>query len=192
MTSFEEAYRVIIGQIEGGYANDPDDKGGETYAGIARKYNLSWPGWKIIDGKKSFENFELTLKDDDELQILVKQYYKEFFWDRFAGDSLNPFVATEVFDQVVNFGLQKGIEHFQRTINLLNRNAKLYPDISVGGGFGEQTFTGYKNCVAHNPVGLIVNVLNGYQVKRYIEIMEANTSQEKYIGWFNRVQIIKY
>ena len=191
MTSFEEAYNKVIEGSEGGYANDLTDKGGETYAGISRKFHPEWNGWGIIDAKKYIENFELILKNDEQLQNLTKEFYKNEFWDMFAGDSLNPFVAAEMFDQGVNFGTSICIEHLQRTINLLNKNATLYPDVEVDGGFGKQTFTGYKNCVAHNPVSMIVNVLNGYQVKRYIEIMEANTSQEKYIGWFNRVQIIK-
>jgi len=37
----------------------------------------------------------------------------------------------------------------------------------------------------------LFNVLNGYQVKRYIELMEKDAFKEKYIGWFNRIEIKK-
>ncbi|RYY16321.1 MAG: N-acetylmuramidase, partial [Cytophagaceae bacterium] len=38
---------------EGGYCHDPRDPGGETYRGIARTYNPSWPGWSAIDAVKA-------------------------------------------------------------------------------------------------------------------------------------------
>jgi lysozyme family protein len=37
---------------EGGYANHPADKGGETYRGITRKHNSEWEGWRYIDEVK--------------------------------------------------------------------------------------------------------------------------------------------
>ena len=36
MADFRLAYKKIEA-AEGGYVNDPDDKGGETYKGISRK-----------------------------------------------------------------------------------------------------------------------------------------------------------
>lgn len=42
---------TILGH-EGGYANHPADKGGETYRGISRKANPDWVGWKYIDEVK--------------------------------------------------------------------------------------------------------------------------------------------
>lgn len=35
MAKFEHALQLLL-QHEGGYVNDPDDQGGETYKGIAR------------------------------------------------------------------------------------------------------------------------------------------------------------
>ncbi|MDR2457828.1 MAG: hypothetical protein LBD41_05040, partial [Clostridiales Family XIII bacterium] len=39
----------IISEYEGGYSNVPGDLGGETYAGISRKYNPDWQGWETLD-----------------------------------------------------------------------------------------------------------------------------------------------
>ena len=44
MADFRLAYKKIEA-AEGGYVNDPDDKGGETYKGISRKANPDWNGW---------------------------------------------------------------------------------------------------------------------------------------------------
>ena len=39
---------------EGGYANNKADLGGETYAGISRKYHPKWSGWAIVDELKKY------------------------------------------------------------------------------------------------------------------------------------------
>lgn len=41
MAIFEKAYDPVR-QWEGGWCNVEGDRGGETYAGIARNF---WPGW---------------------------------------------------------------------------------------------------------------------------------------------------
>ncbi len=49
---FENYIISTILSHEGGYANHPADKGGETYRGISRKANPNWEGWKYIDDVK--------------------------------------------------------------------------------------------------------------------------------------------
>jgi len=49
---FQETYRKVIRPHEGLYANNPQDAGGETYQGIARKKIPLWSGWKLIDQAK--------------------------------------------------------------------------------------------------------------------------------------------
>ena len=69
MSYFLDAYSITL-QHEGGYGNDPDDVGGETYKGISRVYNPSWKGWGLIDDYKSESNFPKCLEMDSGLQIL--------------------------------------------------------------------------------------------------------------------------
>lgn len=187
MSSYEAAYRKIVGSHEGGYANDPDDKGGETYRGIARNFNPHWDGWHIIDSYKSQKNFPLVLDVDPVLQVKVMELYKPHYWDCFWGDMLNSAVAAELFDIHINTG--RGIEFFQRTVNLLNKKEKLYPNIKVDGKMGNQTFSAYRLAGQYHGVQTIINLLNGFQVKHYIELMEKNETYEKYLGWFKRVEI---
>ena len=47
MTDFDRALAFVL-EREGGWVNNPNDKGGETYRGVARNYNLYWPGWNRI------------------------------------------------------------------------------------------------------------------------------------------------
>src|SRR6478736_3168268 len=57
-TNFQKAYSHLI-ENEGGWNNDPTDKGKETYMGISRKHNPDWFGWQYVDevkGKKRYDN----------------------------------------------------------------------------------------------------------------------------------------
>ncbi len=50
MANFEQAYDKMM-EDEGGYVlhEVQGDRGGQTYAGIARKMNPKWEGWQHID-----------------------------------------------------------------------------------------------------------------------------------------------
>ena len=48
MARFDEAIKKILDH-EGGYVNNPKDKGGETYMGISRKAHPKSKVWSIID-----------------------------------------------------------------------------------------------------------------------------------------------
>lgn len=56
MADFDSAYAPLK-QLEGGWCHNPDDKGGETYAGIARNFFPAWPGWAVVDAAKSHPSF---------------------------------------------------------------------------------------------------------------------------------------
>lgn len=190
MDKFEIAYNKVMID-EGGYAFDKDDPGGETYKGISRVFNPNWDGWKIIDTYKSRYDFPNCLEADQDLQYLVKFYFKKKYYNPFLGDQLDDAIAEEMFDQAVNFGVPKAVEHLQRALNVLNRNQRDYEDIKVDGIFGQNTLKAYLKCVSVRGTKLLFNVLNGYQIKRYIELMEKDSYKEKYIGWFNRIEIKK-
>ena len=64
MAIFNLAYKKLE-VAEGGYVNDPDDKGGETYKGISRKANPNWAGWISIDQIKKL------------ILLLLKVFLKE-------------------------------------------------------------------------------------------------------------------
>ena len=52
MADFDLAYAPVA-KWEGGWTHDSGDKGGETYAGIARAFFPDWPGWHFIDAAKA-------------------------------------------------------------------------------------------------------------------------------------------
>lgn len=108
MASFDKAYKRIE-KAEGGYVNDPDDKGGETYKGISRKYHANSEIWNIIDDVKKehgTKGINSILEQNDTLQKLIKNIYKTEYWDVFELDKLkSQNMANEIFDDAVNRGV---------------------------------------------------------------------------------------
>ena len=69
MANFDEEFKKVI-VVEGGYVDDPDDIGGETYLGISRRYNPNSKMWNIIDDiKKRFgtKGINNRLKNNQEI-----------------------------------------------------------------------------------------------------------------------------
>lgn len=84
MAYFGDAFKKLSIK-EGGYVNDKDDAGGETYRGISRKYNPTWQGWTMIDSYKKHytvgsKEFKSKLDNDVQLQKLVWEKYKIGYW----------------------------------------------------------------------------------------------------------------
>ena len=187
-------------QVEGFISNNKSDHGGFTYKGISRTNHPDWPGWKIIDASvtagtasgSTAASVNSKLKNNDQLNQLVEEFYRSEFWNKIQADLLpTQLIADELFESSINLGVPAASEILQRSINLLNRNSKLYPDILVDGIIGTQTLAALNKSIAANGEKLLFNLLNFYQAKRYIEIMEKDHTQEIFIGWFSRIDIIK-
>lgn len=105
MADFTQAFQLTIAH-EGGYVNDPDDPGGETYKGVARKIHSKWDGWQTIDMLKRQTGFPGNLDKDPELQEAIADFYRVNFWDRVKGDNItDQKVAESIFDFAVNAGV---------------------------------------------------------------------------------------
>jgi len=190
MADFLQAYNKTMSH-EGGYSFDPNDAGGETYKGVSRRAHPNWFGWRVVDEAKKFKDFPNNLTKNKDLQDLILEFYKDKFWDILNLDHYSQEISEELFDTCVNVGVFRAVTFLQSTINLLNRNGQKYDDIVIDGKFGPNTEKYFNLCLQTNTEKLILNVLNGYQIKHYITLMEKNPTQEIYIGWFNRVEITR-
>ncbi len=118
MADFTIAYNRTK-PFEGGYVNDPDDLGGETYKGIARRANPKWEGWEVVDFHKTLPNFPRNLENNQKLQNLIPAFYKKYYWNPFWGDKLNSQqIANEIYDQCVNLGVNRALKIAQRSAGL--------------------------------------------------------------------------
>lgn len=121
MARFNEEFDKLM-KAEGGYVNDPNDAGGETYAGVSRKNHPKWSGWKIIDEIKSKtdkKDLNKVLKQNVKLNKLLQEFYKFNFWDIMDLDDIpSQKIAHQLFDTAVNCGRINAIKFAQRTLGI--------------------------------------------------------------------------
>lgn len=179
-SAFEVAFMTTV-QVEGGFSNDPVDRGGKTMFGITEA---------VARANGYLGAMEHMVPED------AKRIYKSQFWDVLRLDQvavLSKLVAYELFDTAVNCGIEVAGKFLQRALNALNRNATDYADMPVDGLIGPMTIAAFdKFFNVRGPAGLtvILRALNALQCVRYMEIAEAKPAQERFVyGWIlNRVQ----
>jgi len=163
MADFLTAFEKTIAD-EGGYqlTDIPGDRGGMTYAGIARKPNPDWSGWQFIDRK-----------DFGSATPLVREFYKLNFWDRVRGDDItNQAIAETIF----NFGVNTGT-------GVAIKLAQLIVGVTPDGAIGPKTVERLNICTAEKflPAYAIA------KISRYAQICNKDRGQSKFLlGWINR------
>ena len=188
---FEETMKA---EGKGKWTNDPKDKGGETFSGISRRFWPRWPWWPTIDAAKADPSFPDNLPQIPGLMDGVRQFYKERFWDPVWGDRIpDQDIARELFDTGVNLGSKKAVEFLQHAINKTNRNdpAKFWPEVAKDGKMGPGTLAALEKAVHMGNGRILFNIANLLQGLYYLERMEEDPAQERFIGWFERVEIRK-
>lgn len=198
MADFIPAYARVCA-YEGGWCNDPADRGGETYAGIARRYWASWYGWNIIDAAKSLPAyrqgataFSRYLAQIDELQTAVRNWYRAQWWDRLGLDSLPQALAEEIFEQSINLGRAGAGKKIQRVCNAFNyckaTGERLFPDLVEDGILGPKSLSALAMLLQdRTSENTLLHALNAMQAAHYIELAAKNHSQRRFTdGWLKR------
>ena len=90
LTTFNEIIEKVL-EHEGGYVNDPTDRGGETKYGITKKF------YPDVDIKN------LTLDQ-------AKHIYHTDYWRRAKCDEIPPKLRHIYFDMTVNFGKRGAVK----------------------------------------------------------------------------------
>lgn len=191
MANFEQAHSQV-GELEGGYSHDKNDTGGETFKGVSRNNFPRWQGWPLIDQYKGLPSFPQNALNDPVLQDMVKQWYKQTFWDVFDLDALHSQqVAFEVFEQSVNHGAGRGARHIQEACNALNYKQKFGPDLVVDGKLGPATRARLAEVANSGPqmAVALANALNCLQGAFYVSLGNSQSSKSDYRmytkGWLS-------
>lgn len=167
-------------RIEGGYANNPNDSGGETKYGVtiavARNYGYDGP---MIDMPR-------------EIAVRI---YEDLYWNSLRLDeicAMSEPIAAELADTGVNMGIGRAARFLQRSLNAFNQRADLFPDLTVDGYIGGksiQALTVYLQARATDGEKVMMRALNALQGARYIKLAESREKDEDFVfGWMlNRV-----
>ena len=104
---------------EGGYVNDKDDTGGETYRGVSRNNWSRWRGWALIDSAKKMAGFPTSLDKNVALQDLIMTFYRENFWNKIGGDFItSQAIADMLVDAAVNEGIKPALRRTQKIVGI--------------------------------------------------------------------------
>ena len=174
MANFDLAIKTVL-KHEGGYANDPLDRGGETYRGIARRFHPRWEGWAVVDAAKRFPGFITKVNVDPRLYGLAIRFYRDKFW-RYEGVT-NQRVAVKIFDAAVNMGSANAHRILQRALRRLGYKLK------VDGQMGPRTLQATNQA----DTGALLLELRAYAAVHYAKIVARKPNQVKWLyGWMQR------
>jgi len=120
-TTFEEIIEVVLAH-EGGFVDDPDDRGGATNWGVTQAV------WE------DFLEDEFTSEDVKGFtREQAIELYKEEFWIPSQSEKLPEEIREVYFDMCVNHGQRNAVKILQSAVNAKGGN------IEVDGGIGPNT-----------------------------------------------------
>ena len=165
---------------EGGYTNNPADKGGPTRFGITQG----------VARAHGYAGDMRALPRDEAVAIYTRLYWLKPGYDRVATHA--PLIASELFDTGINMGPVTATGFLQRALNALNRGARDYPDLTVDGVIGAGTQAALDGFLAHRGQAgeaVLLKAIEALQGERYIHLAETRPASEAFLfGWFaNRI-----
>jgi lysozyme family protein len=169
-------------KVEGGYTNNPADRGGETNFGIT----------EAVARANGYTGAMRQLPRET-----AKAIYRSIYWDRPNFDEVAkraPRVAAELFDTGVNMGPAVAATFLQRSLTALNRGASDYPDLVADGRLGPATLNALSSFIRIRGYSMgeevLLHALDALQGERYIRLAETNPKQETFLfGWLaNRIE----
>ena len=171
MSKYDDPIGEIILKHEGGFVNDPLDRGGATNLGITQQTLSDWRGHKV-----TVEDVR-NLTEEEARDIYDTRYLRKPKINQLPF----PHPQVLVFDMAVNHGPGRAIKLLQKTI----KKAGFGP-ISVDGGIGPQTVAACER--AQEAMGpYLQNAIVEERKAFYESIIERSPSQERFRrGWMNR------
>lgn len=175
--------------LEAGYVNNPNDRGGPTRWGVTEK----------VARAAGYNGDMKSLPRPTAKQILINEYWTKPGFD--AVNDVNAAIAWEMFDAGVLSGQSWPVKWLQEALRLLNTSHKTepYPDPESDGSMGKYPNT--SNTIAALKIFLrnrgkdgelvLLRMLNSQQGAYMMSITKTRVQNEEFIfGWFlNRVTI---
>jgi len=98
---------------------DPNDRGGQTWKGIARVMHPEWNGWVLMDAHLKAKHSIAIIKADAELESRVQQFYYNEFWLKLRLNEIKSLpIKLKYFNTAVNVGLGPATRFQQASVDL--------------------------------------------------------------------------
>lgn len=181
MANIEKLVPFIL-RWEGGYVNDPLDKGGETNKGItiavwrSRGHDCTVKLGNVKVGKRVYSNVTKSLYEMTDAQW--SDILKSLYWDRWCADQIaNQAVANVLVDWVWASGVH-GIKIPQRILGVVD-----------DGVVGPKTVAALN---ARRQDDLFAQIKQA-RINFCETIVRNNPSQKRFLnGWLNRIKEFKF
>lgn len=188
--------------IEGGFVDDPTDRGGTTKYGISLRF-LAAAGAFDSDGD-GIADFDLDMDGDidgADVRKLTRGdavfLYNRHFWQPLGCDALPIPLGEALFDQGVNGGLTAARKLLQRALNscllLIPVSTAKKTLLKVDGNVGTATMAALREIATSNSVG-IAGLMTAYRQaarERYRNIVSRYPDQQRYLnGWLARADAL--
>jgi lysozyme family protein len=167
--SVEEMLDTIL-RHEGGYVDDPADRGGATNMGITQSVLAEWRGRAVTKDEVR------RLTENEARQIYRARYFSGPKIDTLA-EELQPLV----FDMCVNHGPGGAIRIFQRALKSMGYAC------DVDGGIGANTRECLQRAIAENGWQAVNNAIVAERQAFYRRLVEQDNKQRRFLtGWLRR------
>ena len=166
---------------EGGYVNNPADKGGPTCFGIS----------EAVARANGYRGAMRQLPREEAAAIYRRLYWLRPHFDDVAERSAR--LAAELFDTGVNMGPAVAITFLQRALTALNRNGTDYADLTPDGRVGGATLAALDGFFAKRGTTtgetVLLRAIEALQGERYLRLAERRPANEAFLyGWLaNRI-----
>lgn len=185
MADFEVADKISM-NFEGGYVNDPDDPGQETYRGISRRYHPEVAIWPIIDHQKVKNDGKVF--STPHLDEIIHAWYKGWHWDFFGMDFIHDQrIANEIYDSGINLGRRRVGRFVQSCVNTHHNESGI---VKVDGYPGPATQSALAKVIVmgQDHRDTLYKQLNSEQGHHYTMAANNNPRLKKFVvGWYKRV-----
>lgn len=161
--SFEQAIEAVLAS-EGGYSDDPLDRGGPTQWGITQ---ATYDQWRTRQG---LPVQPVTGIGQDEAQAI----YRTDYWERCGCDDLPAGIALLVFDTAVNSGPLRALMMLQASVG-----------VTQDGSLGPAT----RAALHAFDAAELVRRYTDQRLDWYARICQATPPQTRFLrGWISRAR----
>ena len=160
MANFEKALIDVLAK-EGGYADDPADRGGKTRFGIT----------EAVARKHGYNGAMAEFPREKAVEI-----YRMDYWNAVRGDGLPEELGIRMLDLAVNAGPARAIRALQRAMGE-----------KEDGIFGPKTLDRLRRSETAGDIPLIEARVRLEQLRHYRDIVRRDPSQAVFLlGWITR------
>lgn len=167
---------ILAKEGRGRLTNNPADRGGLTIWGVTEK----------VARAAGYSGEMAAMTMEQALAIFRALFWIQPGFEALAGDY--PELGRYMLDLGINLGPSVPSKALQRCLNVLNARGTLYPDLIVDGHCGLITrhslsaYRAYRSDQSGDAV--LMAMIRGLAAARYIEIAEADETQESNeFGW---------